>query len=426
MKEQLGGISIAETENTGVVSTKEYNPAKDTPQYGGVASIISSRVGLGGSDPVSTYDRPGITQRIVDIIVDSCAMVNYTVKPIDEFSTNVSTLTYAVQISRMLNIRPNENDSKMKLFKKSFLDFMLYGNAYFLFENNDIHVLEASRVSLEEDPKKKNGQRGILFVVDGNKKYTNRQVIHIKESTTRNEAYGRSRLWATSKLISLSVAMTDFQYNFFKNNAVPGTVLQTDNPMTQKNKELLLKKWTDAYSALTNGSKATAILDNGLKIHDFSKVNFDELDFEASVERIDQDIAKILGVPYVLLKAGNNANISPNESIFYKNTIMPIVELYASSFAHFFMSDVLIRPNRGEIDVLQPELRDKAHYVSTLVNGGIYTPNEGRRWLGEDPITDDPSDLDKIRVPQNIAGSATNPSEGGRPPGEDNGDESNE
>ena len=56
-------------------------------------------------------------------------------------------------------------------------------------------------------------------------------------------------------------------------------------------------------------------------------------------------------------------------------------------------------------------MRDQSAYYSALVNGGIITVKEAREKLGfrELPDTDD------IRVPANIAGSAVNPDEGGRP-----------
>jgi len=53
------------------------------------------------------------------------------------------------------------------------------------------------------------------------------------------------------------------------------------------------------------------------------------------------------------------------------------------------------------------------------VNTGIITPNEAREAINFAPI----EGFDDLRVPANIAGSAVNPDEGGRPTeeGEDNG-----
>ena len=63
------------------------------------------------------------------------------------------------------------------------------------------------------------------------------------------------------------------------------------------------------------------------------------------------------------------------------------------------------------IPALQPELRDQAAYYATLVNTGIISPNEAREAIGKEPV----DGFDEPRVPQNIAGSAVNPEEGGRP-----------
>ena len=56
-------------------------------------------------------------------------------------------------------------------------------------------------------------------------------------------------------------------------------------------------------------------------------------------------------------------------------------------------------------------MRDQAQYYSALVNTGIISPNEARDHLGFDPV----EGYDELRVPANIAGSAANPDEGGRP-----------
>ena len=47
-------------------------------------------------------------------------------------------------------------------------------------------------------------------------------------------------------------------------------------------------------------------------------------------------MAKAIGVPYVLLKSGNNANIDANQKLFYLHTILPMFNQFVQPFAHFF------------------------------------------------------------------------------------------
>ena len=206
--------------------------------------------------------------------------------------------------------------------------------------------------------------------------------------------------------------MINFQRQFFQNNAVPGFVLTTDNILSTKAKDRMLDSWRNSYTTLFNGARNPAILDGGLKVDKFSTVNFDQLDFEQSIERIQQDMTKAIGVPYILLKSGNNANIDANQKLFYLHTVLPILNKFSSAFAHFFNNDVTIRPDRLAVPALQPDNKTQATYYSTLVNTGIITPNEAREGLRFAKIDGN----DTIRVPQNIAGSAWDSTQGGRPP----------
>jgi hypothetical protein len=70
-----------------------------------------------------------------------------------------------------------------------------------------------------------------------------------------------------------------------------------------------------------------------------------------------------------------------------------------------------IEPDITGVPALQPELSDAATYYATLVNTGIITANEARYQLNYDFM----NGHDDLRIPQNITGSAVDPSVGGRP-----------
>ena len=99
--------------------------------------------------------------------------------------------------------------------------------------------------------------------------------------------------------------------------------------------------------------------------------------------------------------------------MYYLETILPIVRKMNFAFERYFGFD--LQEDISNIPALQPELRDQAAYYSTLVNTGVMTPNEAREALRMEAL----DGLDEVRVPANIAGSAGNPGEGGRPPEED-------
>ena len=202
--------------------------------------------------------------------------------------------------------------------------------------------------------------------------------------------------------------MRQFQDNFFRNGAVPGLVLKSPNTLSEKIKERMIQSWTLRYRP-DSGGRRPLILDGGLEIDSYSNTNFKELDFQNAIAEHEKVILKSLGVPPIMLDSGNNANIRPNMRLYYLETVLPIVRKINFAFGRYF--GFTIREDVTDIPALQPELRDAASYYTALVNGGIITINEARDQLGYEIL----EGQDEIRVPQNIAGSAVNPDEGGRP-----------
>ena len=140
------------------------------------------------------------------------------------------------------------------------------------------------------------------------------------------------------------------------------------------------------------------------------------MDFQSAISENEKIILKALGIPPILMDSGNNANIRPNMRMYYLETILPIVKKMNVAFERFFGFE--ITEDATNIPALQPELRDQSQYYSALVNTGIISANEARHALGFETI----EGHDDLRIPANIAGSASNPDEGGRP--EENEEES--
>ncbi len=339
------------------------------------------------------------------------------------------------KVNKLLQNKPNPFEDRVRLLRRAFLDFFLDGNAFFYYDKDQeggaIYVIPANDMEIVPDERAfvshynyllRNQSESDLFGYGKARKseaiqFLPNEIIHVKSENEESIFRGYSRLRPLERLFELYYYMINFQRQFFKNNAVPGFVLTTDNVLSQKIKYRLLESWRQSYTSLFNGARSPAILDGGLKIDKFSQINFNELDFENSIERIQQDMAKALGVPYVMLKSGNNANIQANQVLFYNHTVLPILEQFCSAFSHFFNNNISIRPDKTAILSLQPDNRTQAIYYSTLVNTGIITPNEARVGLRFPKLED--GDSDGIRIPQNITGSATDATQGGRPPADE-------
>ena len=176
----------------------------------------------------------------------------------------------------------------------------------------------------------------------------------------------------------------------------------------------MLDAWEARYNPKAGGNRPM-ILDGGLQVETIGKADFREMDFQESIKVNENTVLKALGIPPIMLDSGNNANIRPNMRMYYLETILPILRKLNTAYERFFGFEIV--EDVTDIPALQPEVNEQTQYYSTLVNTGIITPNEARIALGHEPL----DGADELRIPANIAGSAANPSEGGRP--EENEDE---
>ena len=348
------------------------------------------------------YEQLEVVNRGVNMIVDDTAEIKSTVSPQGAYR-GVITGVKRGKVEELLNRTPNPFQD-INSFKRNLItDYLLDGNIFVYYDGAHLYHLPADKVQVVADAETfidKYTLQEIDYKVD--------EIIHIKENSFHSIYRGVSRLKPAMRTMNLIRDMRDFQDNFFRNGAVPGLVLKSPNTLSEKIKERMIQSWTLRYRP-DSGGRRPLILDGGLEIDSYTNTNFKELDFQNAILEHEKVILKALGIPPILMDSGNNANIRPNMRLYYLECILPIVRKINLAFSRYFGFNIY--EDVTDIPALQPELRDAAAYYTALVNGGIITINEARDQLGYETL----EGQDEIRVPQNIAGSAVNPDEGGRP-----------
>jgi HK97 family phage portal protein len=349
------------------------------------------------------FEKLESVNRGVNMVASACASLDYDVK--DKTVEGVVNGVKQKALVNLLNFKPNPYQSAQEFKTHIFTDFILEGNIFLYYDGVYLYHLPAANVQVLPDPK------SFIAGYEYNAltKFKPTEIIHIKDISSSTVYRGSSRLMAADRTIKIQYKMQTFQEQFFDNGAIAGIVIETDNTLSTIAKDRTIQGWMSKYST-KNGAKRPMILDSGLKLKSIGDTNFKEMDFDTSIKTHDIKILLALGVPEVLIYGGNNANISPNLRLFYLETILPIVRRYTSALERFFGYDVEVVT--ANVSALQPDIKDIASYHVSLVNGGIITPNEARAELRYE----DKPGSDELRVPANIAGSASNPDQGGRPP----------
>jgi HK97 family phage portal protein len=348
------------------------------------------------------YEELEIVNRGVNMIVDDVAEIPVRVGGPTKAKSVAKNIKRA-KVDLLLNLEPNLYQDVSTFKRQCITDYLLDGNIFMYFDGVHLYHIPADKVTIHSDPKTYIN-RFTYNEVD----YSPNEIIHIKENSFHSMYRGVSRLKPAVRTMKIIKSMRNFQDNFFNNGAVPGLVLKSPNTLSEKIKERMIQSWSARYNP-TTGGRRPLILDGGIEVDDLTNVNFKDLDFQNSILENEKIIVKALGIPYLMLDSGNNANIRPNMRMYYLETILPINRKINYALERFFGFE--IKEDTTDIPALQPELRDQSAYYTSLVNGGIITAAEARERLGFDEI----DNTQDIRIPANIAGSATNPDQGGRP-----------
>ena len=350
------------------------------------------------------YEDLEIVNRGVNLIVDDASEIPISVGGQVQGMNSVVKGIKRSRVELLLNKEPNPFQDISTFRRNLITDFLLDGNIFIYFDGVHMYHLPANKMTVKASDTTYVEKYTFNEVID----YKTSEIIHIKDNSFYSIYRGVSRLRPALRTMVLMRSMRDFQDNFFKNGAVPGLVLKSPNTLSEKIKERMIQSWSARYKP-DAGGRRPLILDGGIEIDKVSNINFKELDFQTAISENEKIVLKALGIPPIMLDSGNNANIRPNMRMYYLETILPIIRKMNFAMERFF--GFALSEDITNIPALQPELRDQSQYYSALVNTGIISPNEARDALGFEAI----EGYDDLRVPANIAGSAANPDEGGRP-----------
>ena len=164
------------------------------------------------------------------------------------------------------------------------------------------------------------------------------EVIFIKNMNPRNMWRGYGPVEASQNSIDTIHYSELYNLNFFKNSAVPFTVLYTDQKLTQQVIERLKSSWNSSYRGVNNAFK-TAILEAGLKVEKLQQSSKD-MDF-IEQQRFLRDklmaMFKTTKVALGITEDVNRANAEASEYVFMKNCVRPKMAQFVESFNEFLL-----------------------------------------------------------------------------------------
>lgn len=378
---------------------------KDNPSQNDIADQESSSTTATGNKTVAansfTYDE--VVNRCTNLLTDCSAEVDYDVGSKYTF-TPIAAVKPQV-LKELLNVRPNPYMNVSEFRRLVLLDYWFSGRAFMYWDGASLYHLPEALMEVNAAT---SGGYIESFVFNNTTRYLPSEIIFLRDNSYKawgaSQISGTPRYQAASNAILRKDKIGTFKENYIDNGTVLGLILETEQVLNRNFKNRILEDIKLNYNTRSGKFANTAfILDGGIKAKSTNQTPISELGLTEDISSYNDSICTAFGVPPILLQGGNNANIRPNIELMFYLTIIPNLKKLASALEVFFGFDIKL--DTSDVAALYPDQAKEASRVTSLVNNGIITGNEGRTEMRYPPINEE--QMETIRIPQNVAGSAT-------------------
>lgn len=290
-------------------------------------------------------------------------------------------------------------------FKSQIIrDLIIWGNVYIVKVPNPLGTTAGYQLL---DPRtiriiaNKHGEvlKYIQVSSGGNSQnFTADEVYQYKDSIDHdNEVFGISKVETLVYDILWDEEAGKSNYSFFKNNAIPSSVIILDNELDENEINLAMDSLKKNFSGGENRHRISA--NTGIK--DIKVLGNTMKDMEFTVLRgfTTEKICSAMGVPKTVLWYSDNVNYSTSDNQYRKfieNTIRPlskkveniINELIGDDFPWYYIKF---------IDNNEYDLQEKIERFWNLLDRGMITINEARTELGREPLDSPYADVALIK-----------------------------
>lgn len=366
-------------------------------------SLFSPRAKSGVVVSPSTVVGMSAVWRAVGLISESMGIMTWNVVRIDDNDTRRIRRNHPIHY--LLNIEPSEDYTPFDWFYTMTLISLIRGNSFSRIHRDQMGMpmrleildnLNGEIIAFRDDmgglwyKQQLNETWGPKTVTGRLEKPTRAaDIIHFKW-VTMNGLGGLDPIGTHQDTFGFGLAARDLGNIFFKNGAHLGGVIEHPLSLTQDAKKRLATSWNATFSGVDNAGR-TAILDEGMKYHPFE---FDPVKAQMleSQKFNVEDIARVFGVPPHLLASLDRATFNNIEHLsleFKQFTVHPWTvrisqELNRKLFKTSERGRMAVQADLSAL--MQGDMKSQAEYLRGLVTNGVMSINDGRRFLGMNPV----------------------------------------
>jgi HK97 family phage portal protein len=292
------------------------------------------------------------------------------------------------QLAVLFGGRVNRWQTRNEFFETMIYQLALLGNGYAAIQRGSGNRIVGLIPLMTEQMQVSLGADGSILYqyTDGAdvKVYSQESIWHNK--LFGNGTIGLSPLGYARNSIGIGLAAEESVNKIYSNGGKPSGVLTIDKLLTEDQRN----KIKENFKEMAEGENSRLfVLEAGMQ---YQQVSLSPTDIELLASRKFQieDIARFFGVPSVLINDTSASTTwgSGIEQIvqgFYKLGLRPYLERLESSMEAWLLTPDERRTVEIEFDfnsLLRPDMAERIKMYKDGVQGGIMTPNEGRKEEG--------------------------------------------
>jgi HK97 family phage portal protein len=233
------------------------------------------------------------------------------------------------------------------------------------------------------------------------RQFTDDQVCHIRWLSD-NGYLGMVPLSLQSGIIGLVRSMDRYSQKFWQNDARPGVVMESNQPIPPEAADKLRQSWERMHRGSENAGR-TAILPNGITIKELSGASNESAQLIEMRVFLVQEIARAMRVPCSMIGENSRSTFSNAEQeqlSFLQNTLVAWCRRVESALERSLLSGMPGYSIRLDVrGMLRGDSAARSAYYGALSALGALSPNDIRRLEDMPPIAS--AGADEYYLPAN-------------------------
>lgn len=313
-------------------------------------------------------------------------------------STNIDSIDKKQEIIASNPLDRMLNGTKYNFFNSIMYDYLFNGNGYALILDNELIYLPQNQVQVYITNKQSNPYYYQVSAFEKSFQIWPENMIHIRNITS-DGINGLSPISVHKNTFDSALSMSDYQSNFVENSAAISGIITTDKKMNKETIQTLRENFSNKFSGSTNSGKVP-VLTEGMKFDQLKRISPIDMDYLKQAGLNKSQIAEIFGVPLTMLGTSDStySNSETHALMFQNYTLTPIMSNIEQELK--LKLKVSFRYTVNSIKL--SSAKDKSDSLSLLVNTGIITANEARKFYNLPSMTGG----DELKKEENLVGNA--------------------